>query len=179
MAGIPSQGPEPRKYLLSHSVADNLNYWPSVCERQSHKSLRGNTDQMVRLSSFVASLVALAAAATSALASDEASFQKRIVFSPKIVYPTASTQWKVGQRVNVTWDVSHLPKQLKNATGTIRLGHIGSGDSNEHLANTLANNFLLRTGNVTFTVPKVERRDDYVVVLFGDSGNHSPKFSIH
>lgn len=133
---------------------------------------------MARLTSFVASLVALAAAAASALASDEASFQKRIVFSPTIVYPTAGTQWKVGQHVNVTWDVSHLPKELKNATGLIRLGHIEGGDSNEHLANTLADKFLLRTGNVTFTVPDVERRNDYVVVLFGDSGNHSPKFSI-
>ncbi|WFD21282.1 hypothetical protein MCAP1_003543 [Malassezia caprae] len=134
---------------------------------------------MARLTSFVASFVALVAAATSAMATEEASFQKRIVFSPTIVYPTAGTQWKTGQKVNVTWDVSHLPKQLKHAKGTIRLGHIESGNSNEHLANTLADNFLLRTGNVTFTVPKVEQRDDYVVVLFGDSGNHSPKFSIH
>jgi len=134
---------------------------------------------MARLTSFVTYFVALIAAATSAMATEEASFQKRIVFSPTIVYPTASTQWKVGQKVNVTWDVTQLPKQLKNATGTIRLGHIESGNSNEHLANTLADNFLIRTGNVSFTVPDVEKRNDYVVVLFGDSGNHSPKFSIH
>ncbi|WFD28840.1 hypothetical protein MNAN1_003855 [Malassezia nana] len=138
---------------------------------------------MARLTFLVASLAALAFAVASAVASavpgNEASLQKRIVYSPKIVYPTAGTQWKVGDHVNVTWDVSRLPPQLKNATGTIRLGHIEGNDSNEHLADTLADEFLLRTGNVTFSVPKVDPRDDYVVVLFGDSGNHSPKFSIH
>ena len=49
---------------------------------------------------------------------------------------------------------------------------------NEHLANTLAEDFKMADGNVTFTVPHVKERDDYVVVLMGDSGNHSPKFTI-
>lgn len=44
---------------------------------------------------------------------------------------------------------------------------------------TLADGFPLTSGSVNFVLPTdVAARDDYIVVLFGDSGNASPKFSI-
>ena len=131
---------------------------------------------MVRFTSIAALFTALVAVASPALAAD---LESRLVYVPEIVYPTEGVQWKVGDQVNVTWDASNLPKEPKNLTGAIRLGHMVDGQQGENLANTLAQDFLIRTGNVTFTVPNVESRDDYIVVLFGDSGNRSPKFSIN
>lgn len=43
----------------------------------------------------------------------------------------------------------------------------------------LADKFPLTAGAVSFNLPKnLAARDDYIVVLFGDSGNASPHFSI-
>jgi hypothetical protein len=33
-------------------------------------------------------------------------------------------------------------------------------------------------GTIDVTVPRVKDGDDYQIVLFGDSGNFSPKFTI-
>lgn len=45
---------------------------------------------------------------------------------------------------------------------------------------TLADKFPLTAGTVSFTVPAdVKQRDDYIVVLLGDSGNASPHFKIN
>ncbi|KJA24372.1 hypothetical protein HYPSUDRAFT_200596 [Hypholoma sublateritium FD-334 SS-4] len=44
--------------------------------------------------------------------------------------------------------------------------------------NPLASGFNLTDGSVQITVPNVPPRDDYLIVLFGDSGNTSPAFSI-
>lgn len=134
---------------------------------------------MVNLFSSALSLVALVSAAVPTLAYDSESLNARLVYDPQILYPDCKTEWTVGQRVNVTWNASDMPRQFRNLTGVIRLGHIEEGSPNEHLANTLAKNFKMADGNVTFTVPKVDERNDYVVVLMGDSGNHSPKFTIH
>lgn len=134
---------------------------------------------MVNFFSAALSLVALVSGAVPAMAYGAESLNARLVYDPKILYPTYKTEWKVGQRVNVTWNASDMPRQFRHLTGEIRLGHIEEGSSNEHLANTLAKDFRMADGNVTFTVPKVDERNDYVVVLMGDSGNHSPKFTIH
>ena len=103
-----------------------------------------------------------------------------MVYSPKITYPTAKTQWAAGKKAHVSWDVDSLPDEMKNQKSMIKLGHISGNSLNEHLNQTLAKGFKLGSGNVSFTVPKdLEARDDYIVVLFGDSGNASPKFTIH
>jgi hypothetical protein len=63
----------------------------------------------------------------------------------------------------------------------VLLGHLnedGSGGENLDVANPLAQGFKLAAGTVTFPVPKVTPNDNYIVVLFGDSGNASPKFTI-
>ncbi|KAG5646509.1 hypothetical protein DXG03_003276 [Asterophora parasitica] len=44
--------------------------------------------------------------------------------------------------------------------------------------NPLAQNFKLRVGKIDIIVPSVPPRDDYIIVLFGDSGNSSPAFAI-
>ncbi|KAK2465743.1 hypothetical protein APHAL10511_002287 [Amanita phalloides] len=104
----------------------------------------------------------------------------RTVFSPHITSPTAGTEWLVGSLVSVTWDASGVPPDATDRKGKIILGYLDDDDGNEHLhyKNPLAKNFDIRRGRVNFTVPDVESRDDYIVVLFGDSGNRSPKFSI-
>ena len=44
---------------------------------------------------------------------------------------------------------------------------------------TLAEDFNLDDGEVEVTLPSdVATRDDYIIVLFGDSGNKSDRFSI-
>ncbi|KAG6853571.1 hypothetical protein C0991_003167 [Blastosporella zonata] len=69
--------------------------------------------------------------------------------------------------------------QLTDPNGLVVLGHLGStGGLNLDLDNPLAQNFKLRAGEVQITVPSVPPRDDYIIVLFGDSGNSSPAFAI-
>lgn len=54
-------------------------------------------------------------------------------------------------------------------------------DVSSDAAKPLANNFDLTAGSVTFNVPcdnKIKSRATYVVVLMGDSGNKSAKFTI-
>lgn len=115
----------------------------------------------------------------SAGATEDKKLMARMVFAPEITYPDENTKWNAGKEAFVLWNATEIPDQLKNAKGMLRLGHIEEGKDGLNLADTLASDFELRKGNVSFTVPKVrETRDDYVVVLFGDSGNHSPKFTI-
>ncbi|PPR07270.1 hypothetical protein CVT26_012430 [Gymnopilus dilepis] len=55
-----------------------------------------------------------------------------------------------------------------------------NNSENLDIAHPLATGFPLTTGSVKVVLPKnVTARDDYFVVLFGDSGNKSPKFKIH
>ncbi|KAN0127312.1 hypothetical protein V8E53_014563 [Lactarius tabidus] len=104
---------------------------------------------------------------------------KRIVVSPQITSPTATTIWTVGNQVTVTWDTSNIPPP-GNFTGQLVLGYLTSGSSSENLDvdNPLAANFLLSAGSVQITVPNVPTGTNYIVVLFGDSGNASPQFTI-
>lgn len=73
-----------------------------------------------------------------------------------------------------------MPDVLQNATSQLKLGYEpadGAGGLNEKW--TLADGFPLTAGSVSFTLPSdLAARDDYIVVLFGDSGNASPHFSI-
>ncbi|RDB15283.1 hypothetical protein Hypma_004794 [Hypsizygus marmoreus] len=105
---------------------------------------------------------------------------RRAVWNPKITSPTATTQWTVGSQVIVTWDLHNMPKQITNDRSMIVLGYSTPGKTNEHLdlKNPLASGFNVRQGQVTFTVPNVKPRNDYFIVLFGDSGNRSSAFPI-
>lgn len=68
----------------------------------------------------------------------------------------------------------------KDATGSIVLGYLIGNDENEHLdyKNPLASGFKLMDGQRDIVIPNVEPRKTYIIVLFGDSGNASPKFTI-
>ncbi|GAW00162.1 hypothetical protein LENED_001662 [Lentinula edodes] len=106
----------------------------------------------------------------------------RDVFDPPITSPSASTIWQVGQTVTVIWDITNLPpaSQLTDPNGTVVLGYMASSTDSEHLMidSPLAQDFPLSDGNVSFIVPSVVTRSDYIIALFGDSGNISPTFTI-
>jgi len=105
----------------------------------------------------------------------------RDVFSPHITSPDAKSVWPVGTTQTVTWETKDIPpdSQLTNPNGKVVLGHLGpTGGLNLQLDNPLAQDFKLRLGQVQITVPTVPPRDDYIIVLFGDSGNASPAFAI-
>ena len=95
-----------------------------------------------------------------------------------IFYPTKDTVWKVGNEVNVTWQTVHMPYGMSQRLGRVFFEYQENGMLHALQDYRLAVNVRLGDGNVTFTVPHVKERDDYVVVLMGDSGNHSPKFTI-
>ncbi|KAJ7288151.1 hypothetical protein C8J57DRAFT_1279248 [Mycena rebaudengoi] len=104
----------------------------------------------------------------------------RGVYSPAIIAPDASTKWMRSTKVAVTWSTSDIPKDITNPKGTILIGRLKDGSSNEHLdlKHPLANGIDIRAGNYTITVPDVAAGSDYIIVLMGDSGNRSQKFSI-
>lgn len=104
---------------------------------------------------------------------------EREVYSPPITNPNASTTWIVGSTVEVTWDVSQIPEGLTNFYGKLVLGYVDGG-SDEHLdlGNPLADGFNITQGHIAVEVPDVRPSSDYIVVLFGDSGNSSPTFTI-
>ncbi|KAI0289175.1 hypothetical protein BC826DRAFT_971084 [Russula brevipes] len=91
-----------------------------------------------------------------------------------------NTVWRCGDRVTVKWDTSRIPAE-DDFPGMLVLDHL-EGDSEyldvDHL---LAHDFPLRAGSVEFTVTDVNLvGSDYIVVLFGDSGDRhaSPEFTI-
>ncbi|CDO73455.1 hypothetical protein BN946_scf185013.g90 [Trametes cinnabarina] len=90
----------------------------------------------------------------------------------------------------VPGDTSDRPHEVTNYEGRAVLGYLADGDDdNEHLEfdslsvermteHPLAEGFNLTAGHVTVRVPDVDPRNEYIVVLFGDSGNRSPEFNI-
>ncbi|KAI0926917.1 hypothetical protein AcV5_007589 [Taiwanofungus camphoratus] len=98
----------------------------------------------------------------------------RDVFVPPVTSPNRGTVWVVGQKYNVTWDTSHAPVNITNKIGKVVLAKNGSQDY-EH---PLAGNFSILLGSIEVTCPNVTTGTDYAIVLFGDSGNYSPDFTI-
>ncbi|KAF8888352.1 hypothetical protein BD779DRAFT_1440189 [Infundibulicybe gibba] len=93
----------------------------------------------------------------------------RDIFDPTITSPKAGDVWVVGQTVEVTWDTSNAPVDISNASSVwLRKG----------TSTLLAQGFDLRSGSVSVVVPSLVPGDDYHIILFGDSGNVSPAFSI-
>ncbi|KZT73859.1 hypothetical protein DAEQUDRAFT_721322 [Daedalea quercina L-15889] len=99
---------------------------------------------------------------------------RRDVWDPQILSPNASTVWVVGQTYNVTWNTTDAPAHITNSIGTVVLATNGTED----YENPLAANFSILLGSISITVPDVEPGSDYAIVLFGDSGNFSPDFTI-
>ncbi|KAF9046766.1 hypothetical protein BJ165DRAFT_1404165 [Panaeolus papilionaceus] len=105
---------------------------------------------------------------------------RRDVIAPKIIKPDASSVWPVGSVQTVTWDTSNFPpdSQITNPIGKVILGFDENDSLNLDFNHPLAEGFKLRDGSVKLTVPNVPPRNDYLIVLFGDSGNTSPSFAI-
>ncbi|KAJ3980532.1 hypothetical protein F5890DRAFT_1540960 [Lentinula detonsa] len=108
------------------------------------------------------------------------SLMTRDVWSPNITSPNSNTVWNVNDHADITWDTSGAPAQITNPNGTIFLGHFdstGSGSENLDLEHPLASYVNLTLGKATIQVPDVPT-GRYIIVLMGDSGNHSPEFMI-
>ena len=56
--------------------------------------------------------------------------------------------------------------------------HVGIMPLFIFVAHPLATNFLLTNGEQRITVPHVPTKHSYIIVLYGDSGNRSPEFTI-
>lgn len=106
--------------------------------------------------------------------------EKRIVYNPHITSPTSNTVWTAGKTVQVTWDASDLPQEAENYTGNIKLGFLpANGEGGYNLKWQLAQGFLIRDEEATITLPAdLQSRNDYIIVVMGDSGNKSQKFTI-
>lgn len=102
----------------------------------------------------------------------------RDVVDPPITSPTAGTVWHVGEKQLVTWSTDGLSSNVTNPVGMLVLGYMYNNSENLMLNSPLATNINYTDGQVLITVPNVETREDYIVVLFGDSGNASPEFTI-
>ncbi|KAI0659944.1 hypothetical protein C8Q70DRAFT_105287 [Cubamyces menziesii] len=124
-----------------------------------------------KFAALFTALVAAASVVSAAPAED---------FEPHITAPTAGAVWHIGSTQNVTWDTSNIPPSNVNQTGLILLGYLVDGSEDEHLdgQHPLAVNFPITAGYASVVVPDVAPRDDYIVVLFGNSGNASPQFTI-
>ncbi|KAI0289172.1 hypothetical protein BC826DRAFT_1032883 [Russula brevipes] len=101
----------------------------------------------------------------------------RLVVNPHITSPTESTVWHPSDQVTVTWDTSIIPAE-GNFPVMLVLGHPEDDSENLDVNHPLAQDFSLRASSVEFTVPDVKPMSNYIVVLFGDSGNASPPFTI-
>ncbi|KAF9528986.1 hypothetical protein CPB83DRAFT_853559 [Crepidotus variabilis] len=123
----------------------------------------------MKFSIFAAITTIVAAVSASPLAGLEA----RDVFVPPITSPNANTTWISGQTTMITWDTSNHPVNITNKVGLIFLR---KGPSMTPLI--LAEKFDILLGSIPIQVPNVVEANDYAIVLFGDSGNISPPFSI-
>ncbi|KDQ62519.1 hypothetical protein JAAARDRAFT_122290 [Jaapia argillacea MUCL 33604] len=105
--------------------------------------------------------------------------ESREVSDPRIISPSSVTLWLTGTNVTVTWDTSNIPSDF-DTKGKLVLGYLDGVDENEHLdiENPLADGFSLIRGYIDVLVPQVDPGSDYIVVLFGDSGNRSSTFTI-
>ncbi|KAF8817186.1 hypothetical protein BYT27DRAFT_7229123 [Phlegmacium glaucopus] len=108
------------------------------------------------------------------------SLSTRGLYIPKITSPTNNTTWIIGSYVTVTWDLHDMPKNVSNQKGSLMLGYLEDGSDDEHLQveHPLAEGFDIKSGFVSIKCPDVDPDKQYIVVLFGDSGNRSPQFSI-
>ncbi|KAJ8475314.1 hypothetical protein ONZ45_g6158 [Pleurotus djamor] len=120
--------------------------------------------------SCVAVVAALAGIAQAAVVNTARAAQD--VWVPHITSPTFGDVWKSKTPVTVTWDTNAAPTQVTNPKGLILLRR---GDST--LPFVLARGFDLADGRVDFELPDI-LEDEYQLVLFGDSGNFSPPFTI-
>ncbi|KAH9950323.1 hypothetical protein B0H21DRAFT_724329 [Amylocystis lapponica] len=127
----------------------------------------------MKLTTPLTTLTLLLAGAFSQLAAAAPVLETRDVYTPPVLYPHTGTVWTTGQRHNVTWSTADAPVHITNKIGQIQLR-----DYDTSTPLILASGFNILDGRVEVEVPWVVPGDNYSLVLFGDSGNFSPQFSI-
>ncbi|KAJ7784379.1 hypothetical protein B0H16DRAFT_1492315 [Mycena metata] len=113
--------------------------------------------------------------------------QELVVVTPKITSPTQAVSWPSGSIQTVTWDTTDIPPEAANNTGVLLLGRNTTAydengqkfmSENLDIKHPLATGFPIMAGCKNITVPKTTPGANYIIVLFGDSGNASPQFKI-
>jgi len=122
---------------------------------------------------FITFLFALLSLSTLGLATP-LNINARDVWDPRVTCPHAGTTWIVGRHYNVTWDTSNPPKIITDNKGEVVLSNNGMLD----YLYPLVQGFDISKGYVEVKVPNVEPGSHYTVIVFGDSGNSSPPFTI-
>ncbi|KAJ2912624.1 hypothetical protein MD484_g7792, partial [Candolleomyces efflorescens] len=102
--------------------------------------------------------------------------EKRGIFAPTILEPSAGTTWQKGSTETVVWDVSSPPAQISNPLGEIYLRSVEQGIL--LLDRPLAKDFDILIGQHEVTVPADLPSGEYQAVVFGHSGNWGPVFNI-
>ncbi|KAG1822870.1 uncharacterized protein BJ212DRAFT_1585518 [Suillus subaureus] len=115
---------------------------------------------MISLTTFILTLLALFSLSLSAP-------MRRDVFVPPIIYPQAGVVW-------IGWETDDAPVNITNGIGRVYLATNTIID----LDHPLAIGFNILDGRVAIQVPSVPTGQNYSIVLFGDSGNYSPQFTI-
>ncbi|KAI7877988.1 hypothetical protein K492DRAFT_209274 [Lichtheimia hyalospora FSU 10163] len=103
------------------------------------------------------------------------------VYNPEIYVPNSDTVWKAGETYTVEWSKTSKDGRTipEGHDGMIKLGYVEEGSIDEHLYWDLAAGFPLNSGSWNVTLPdNLAARSDYIIVVFGNSGNASPKFTI-
>lgn len=100
---------------------------------------------------------------------------RAVVYDPRITYPDSSAVWTAGRTELVKWDTTGVPTGYN---GSIHLGYLAM--QSEHIMPMpLANDLDLSIGRAMVSIPSnLTTRNDYIIILFGDSGNISPDFTI-
>ncbi|THG99689.1 hypothetical protein EW026_g2707 [Hermanssonia centrifuga] len=119
-------------------------------------------------------LITTLLAATLSTLSSGVSAAPAAVWTPPVIEPHAGAVWVIGQYYNITWGTDDPPDQITDYYGHAILAKGGI----QNWDNLLASNFVLLDGWVTVQCPDVEPADDYAIVLFGDSGDIGPQFTI-
>ncbi|KAF7297717.1 hypothetical protein MKEN_01395100 [Mycena kentingensis (nom. inval.)] len=94
------------------------------------------------------------------------------VWAPTVLYPSEGAILTSGESCTLVWNATNPPAHISNGAFVLLRRN---GRSYPFV---LAKDFDLRAGSVTFPLPEVFSGDDYSFVLFGDSGNFSPLFTI-
>ncbi|KAF8519175.1 hypothetical protein JB92DRAFT_2899680 [Gautieria morchelliformis] len=103
--------------------------------------------------------------------------QEREVFDPPITFPKAGDVFTAGQTITVTWDTSSIPAGTPNLGELVLRLEINGGSVG---IGPLADGFLLTDGSQQITFPSnLTTSPNYILNLFGDSGNLSPAFTIN
>ncbi|KIP12044.1 hypothetical protein PHLGIDRAFT_98827 [Phlebiopsis gigantea 11061_1 CR5-6] len=123
---------------------------------------------------FLYSLYFLGAAV---LAAPSRAPEIRLIVNPPVTNPTAFTVWVVGNRYNVTWDITQLPPlaNITNDVGRIVLGQFNGDGEKLYTDDPLANGFFITDASQEITCPDVDD-GNYIIVCEGQLSAYFGRF---